>query len=91
MPFKSTSLPALCINQCDDLVQDCSNTKFNALELLQSYTKPSIDTFHCRAPQNANQKWAGKASDNTALTSSTHSHMGQALRKTRVINMPSKW
>ena len=30
------------IDHVDGLVQDCSNSSANALELLQSYTKPSM-------------------------------------------------
>ena len=33
----------------DGLVQDCSNAIVNALELLQSCTKPSIWTLSCKA------------------------------------------
>ena len=32
-------------NDIDGLVQDCSNSIANALELLQSYIKPSVYTF----------------------------------------------
>ena len=32
-----------CKDQVDGLVQDCSNSIANAMELLQSYTKPSPD------------------------------------------------
>ena len=30
------------LHYINDLVQDCNNSTANALELLQSYTKPSI-------------------------------------------------
>ena len=33
------------VSHIDDLLQDCSNSIANALELLQSYTKPSICLF----------------------------------------------
>ena len=38
----------MSIGQCytDGLVQDCSKSIANALELLQSCTKPSIQGFH---------------------------------------------
>ena len=38
------ALPWLCRFACyiDGLVQDCSNSIGNAMELLQSYTKPSL-------------------------------------------------
>ena len=32
-------------NDIDGLVQDCSNSIANALELLQSYTKPSVYAY----------------------------------------------
>ena len=38
----STDKFAIGILHIDGLVQDCSNSIANALELLQSYTKPSI-------------------------------------------------
>ena len=46
--MKSTHISAIAIVLCallcyiDGLVQDCSNSIANALELLQSGTKPSI-------------------------------------------------
>ena len=32
-------------NDVDDLVQDCSNSIAKALELLQSWTKPSMSSY----------------------------------------------
>ena len=35
----------IALGYIDGLVQDCSNSTANALELLQSYTKPSIYVY----------------------------------------------
>ena len=47
------------------LVQDCSNSIANALELLQSCTKPSICWLACTAitmPADALATWGARAS-----------------------------
>ena len=41
-----------CSDHIDGSVQDCSNSIANALELLQSWTKPSISYFSFRAHTN---------------------------------------
>ena len=37
----------ILIEHIDDLVQDCSNSSADALELLLSCTKPLIESYQC--------------------------------------------
>ena len=45
--YKNSTIPVKTSFHFDGLVQDCSNYITNALELLQSYTNPSILLSTC--------------------------------------------